>query len=244
MIDFLIGPAIPRWEAEQQAAHARGLGLPSPRPRHGNLAVVGGAHSVNAYVETLRRFDGDVWAINGAYGWCKERGINATFFTVDPEDVTVKFAIGAKKAIVTPWCHPTMWEALKDADLELADFFPPFSASAPNVSAIAFDLGYRSITYFGCDCSFSDQTHTYQNHADPATMVVRCGGLDYLTTPAYYVQAKELASLCREFRVCREMSGGLFRALVSDFEHEVVEMAPSVAAKAIQYTNLDILEIA
>lgn len=239
--DFTIAPAIPKWEAEAQAEYARGLGFSPPRPRSGSLAVVGGGHSVAAYVETLRRWDGDIWAVNGAYNWCRERDIDATFYTVDPEECTVEFAKGAEKAIVTPWCHPSMWGVLKN--VELADFFPMFSASAPNAAWAGFPLGYTSVTYFGIDCSFSDTTHSYMNHDDRATMIVRCGGMDYQTTPAYYVQALEIEALCKLApKRIRQMCGGLVRALVENDDHDVIYTSPEVSRYLGTMNYLEVAE--
>lgn len=225
-IDLLVGPAIDRSDILKQMDHARGLGLPKPRPRTGPLAVVGGGQSAHAYVETLRRWRGDVLAVNGAWKWCRDRGIDATFYTGDPQEMTVAFAEGAD-ALLPPWAHPDIWNVVKS--VELVDFYSHFSSSAPNVAAFAFDLGYSDITFFGADCSFSDDTHTYQNVANPARMVVRAAGMDFMTTPAYFTQAREIAALCREFPgVIREMGGGLSRAMVLDDDYDVVWMSPEV----------------
>lgn len=225
-IDLLVGPAIPMADILRQADHARGLGLPSPRPRSGPLAVVGGGQSAHAYVETLRRWNGDVIAVNGAWKWCRDRGIKATFYTGDPQQMTVAFAEGSD-AILPPWAHPDIWDVVKSA--ELVDFVSHFSSSAPNVAAFAFDLGYSDVTFFGCDCSFSDDTHTYQNVNNPARMVVRTGKMDFMTTPAYFTQAQEIAALCRGFpEVIREMGGGLSHALTMDDDYDVVWMSPEV----------------
>lgn len=227
-VDFLLKPAVSRENALAQADHARGLGLSPPRPRSGSLAVVGGGQSIHAYIETLRRWDGDVWAINGAYDWCRDRRIDCTFFSADAQECLVGYAAKAERLILPPWCHPDIWNL--PGEIELVDFPPTFSASAPNVAACAFDLGYSDITYFGCDCSFSDFTHTYENKSSPETMIVRTAGMRFMTTPAYFVQAEELATLCREFpSVISEMCGGLTHALTLDMNYDVEGMSPAVS---------------
>lgn len=223
----MLEPVVSPETAWAQADYARGLGINPPKPRSGRLAVVGGGQSALAYVETLRRWNGEVWAINGAYDWCVERGIDCRFFSADPQPLVVEYARRAKKATLPPWCHPDIWTNIPD--VEIADFFPTFSASAPNVAAVAFDLGFESITFFGCDCSFSDTTHTYEDHPDAATMIVMANGMEFKTTPAYYTQAQEVAALCREFPdLIKEMSGGLVRALVIDPDYSVTSMSEPV----------------
>ena len=213
-----------------QIETARGLGLPSPRPRSGPLAVVGGGHSAHAYVETLRRWKGEVWAINGAYPWCRERGIEATFYTCDPLERTAHFAAGASKAVAYSLAHPLLWSSVPE--VECFDERPVFKASAPNVGMVAVKSGFESVTFFGCDCSFSDDTHTYETHPVNWSLVVECGGLEYLTVPAYYVQVIELMELCKLSPYFREMSGGLLRAMVENDTHKVVWMSPGVREMA------------
>ena len=233
-IDLLLKPVIETSTAEAQADHARGLGLKTPSPRSGSLAVVGGGQSVHSYIETLRRWHGQVWAINGAYDWCIDRGIDCRFFSADAQPVVVTYARNAKKATLPPWCHPYIWGNIPD--LEMADFPPVFSASAPNVSAVAFDIGFSKITYFGCDCSFSESTHTYEDQPNLPSMIVLANGMEFKTTPAYYTQAQEIAALCREFPdLIQEMSGGLTRALTIDPDYMVTEASDSVRRLFIDF---------
>lgn len=241
-VDFLLTPAVPQETAWAQADYARGLGLRKPMPRGGSLAVVGGGQSVHAYVETLRRFKSDVWAVNGAYGWCIDRGIDATFYSADPQACVVDYARDAARAILPPWCHPDIWNI--EAEIEMVDFYPTFSASAPNVAVCAFDLGYSDITFFGCDCSFADQTHTYEHKMEAETMLVRAAGLMFRTTPAYFVQAEEISTLCREFPgLIREMCGGLTHALTLDPDYDVEWMSPAVESLFDNAITFDALTI-
>ena len=57
---------------EQHRKHSHGLGLPElgSKPVATPLAVVGGGCSVIDDIEELQEFEGDIWAINGAFQWC------------------------------------------------------------------------------------------------------------------------------------------------------------------------------
>lgn len=208
-----------------QIETARGLGISPPKPRSGPLAVVGGGHSIHAYVETLRRWKGEIWAINGAWGWLRDRGIEATFYTCDPLERTALFSQGARKAIAFSLAHPLLWNV---PDCEMLDEKPWFTASAPNATQMAIPLGFESVTFFGCDCSYSDDTHAYETHPVNWSLVVECGGMEYLTVPAYYIQALELERIIKTTPFFRERSGGLLRALVENDTHNVTWMSQSV----------------
>jgi hypothetical protein len=231
-IDFQVGPCIPTEQAERNAIHARGLGLETIKPgsRSGRLAVVGGAPSVQAYVETLRRWNGDIWAINGAWRWCRDNGIAATFFSVDPDPKIATLIEGADHAIVMPQADPLVFEKMQGKRVELFDATPPGCSSSTNAPFAAMEMGYTEITFFGCDCSYSpEKSHAYYHEPNEMGMVVEVGGNSYLTDPAYWVQVEELAALIREFpKQFKELSGGLLRALVQDSFYDVTWVSPLV----------------
>ncbi len=224
--DFKLGPIQPNEMTLAQIETARGLGLSPPRPRSGPLAVVGGGHSIHAYIETLRRWKGEIWAINGAWKWLKDQGIESTFYTCDPLERTALFAQGAKKAISFSMAHPLLWELVPDC--EMLDERPWFAFSAPNAVQMAVPLGFESITFFGCDCSFSNDSHVYEKNDVQWSLVVECGGMEYLTVPTYYIQAQELKAVIKTAPFFRERSGGLLRAMVENDTFKVTWMSDSV----------------
>jgi hypothetical protein len=205
--------------------HAKGLGLkkvgPGPRVP---LAIVGGGTSIVRHIETLKNWSGHVWAINGAWRWCDERGIDATFCSVDPHPIVATWAKGAKHAILDAQCPVEVFEMLAGADISLSE---AHGCTGTTVAALITEGArscHDSITLFGCEsCYPMDKTHAYQNEARPDQMVVCAGGDYFLTAPDFYFQAQKLAELIRGLDgYVKEECGGLLRALINSPEHWVV----------------------
>jgi hypothetical protein len=191
------------------------------------LAVVGGGPSVAQHVDALRAWDGEIWAINGAWRWCRERDIEAVFYTVDPLPETAAHARGARRALLADCCDPAVFDGL-DREAAVEVFHPrtygPTSACAAAVPAI--DRGHRHVTYFGCEGSFERlATHAYSEGAAPkrTVLAVRCNGRNFLTSPDMVMQTESLAEVLRTAPdVFSERSGGLLRAAVASPDIDVL----------------------
>jgi hypothetical protein len=221
-----VSPASPK-ETERNINNAKRLGFPrigkAGTPR---LAVVGGGPSIKNHIEELKAFDGDIWAINGAFQWCKENGINAWFFSVDPSDLVAKFCKGAKRAMVVMDCHPTTFKALSSAKVEAIDLTglphgPSSSTSAPTIGLMR---GYKEFYFYGCEGNFAETTHAYGDYGLEMLLQVRCNGEDYMTTADMMIQVEHLGDLLRadpnEFQDKSvrfiDKSGGLLANYVKD----------------------------
>lgn len=227
-IDFSIKGELPVSDDKvfANAAHARTLGLKTYRSWQTDktrLAVVGGGPSIKDNIETLRNWNGDIWAINGAWKWCRDNGIEATFFACDPHEITTQWAEGASKALLEISCDPSVFELLKsgdvytfDADIEQGGIAGCASTAscAPHMAA---RMGYRSVTFFGCESSYTLKgSHAYMDEARKEQMLVRCGD-DYLTAPDLYLQAIGLAGYIKQLpEFLNEQSGGLLRAMITE----------------------------
>jgi hypothetical protein len=194
---------------------ARSLDLPTTDEYRftGPLAVVGGGLSALGYVETLRRWDGPVWAINGAWRWCLTNGINATFFSIDPNPVVAELVDGAPEAILAERCDPAAFRAVP------ATYLYPGTLGGCSSAGAAIMAGLRSgqVTLFGCEANYQQQrSHAYGHVAAQHELIVKCCGMHFLTTPTLALQAKELAIMILEANgVVRETSGGFLRAMVN-----------------------------
>lgn len=217
--------------------YSRGLGLKGPiqfGAAERSLAVVGGGPSINQHVDTLKAWDGDVWAINGAYGWCKDRGIKATFLAVDPHPIVKTWAVGVERAILATQCDPSVFEHLKDADVTLVEVGEKIkcgSSAATVTPHLAAFMAYRNITLFGCESSYApDKTHAYMKEDRPDELIVMCGNIPYLTAPDFYMQAKELSYFIRELpEFLKQESGGLLGAMVKDQSHWIMWVSEEMA---------------
>jgi hypothetical protein len=225
-------------DVQRNINNSRGLGLKTyPRvpveAAHPHwLAVVGGGISINDHVERLKGWPGEIWAINGAWRWCKERGIAATFFAMDPDPIVLKWAEGVTKALLEVSCDPAVFAHLKRADVTVFDAHgaPGGVVSRGTTATAAPHLAMR-ITFFGCEsCYPIGKTHAYQHEARTDEILVECGGNEYLTAPDFYIQALELSKYIRALPgFLEEESGGLLRAMVQNHDLHIRWVSESYA---------------
>lgn len=210
-------------QLEENLRYARGLCLPrlegiARKP----LAVVGGGGSIKSSLGELRAFEGDIFAINGAFGFLKENGIASTFLAVDPHPIVAKWAQGAEKAILATQCPPEAFDVLKDADVRVFEAGTEIKSGGSTASStpwLAAKLGYSSLTLYGCECSFEHNTHAYQHEVRQDLMIVESGDNDYLTASDFYRFAQELTAIHKGLNTLvpgwfKEKSGGLLRAMI------------------------------
>jgi hypothetical protein len=247
-IRFSGGPPVEHEDIMRNVAHARTLGLPfvqSVAPHGRPLAIVGGGPSVQEHVLELRNFEGDIWGINGACGWLRERGIESTFISVDPHAIVAQWTPGARKALLGTRTDPQVFEILKGADVTLFELEQEDAENGmrcgSSTASLAFDLGtelgYRTAIFYGCEGSWpaanpgDPTTHATHAYPEPSQqraerMVIACGGREYLTAPDFYVQSCELSDVIRMFPThFSERSGGLLRAFVENDDHEIAQVS-------------------
>ncbi len=220
----------------------RGLGLPSYREAtatHHRLAVIGGGPSINRKVDEIKAFDGDIWAINGAFGWCEKYGIDATFISIDPHPIVAQWAKGAKRALLETHVDPCVFELLKGAEVTVFDagdepgFIRSGHSTVTAIPHLAVRMGYREVTLYGCESSYqlAGSTHAFQHEERPDELLVVCDGKEYLTALDFYMQAGELARYIREVpEFIKERSGGLLRAMIdAKGEHAIRWVSDALA---------------
>lgn len=234
--------------------HAEALGIPliprvlAPVPRP--LAIVGGGPSIRHQIDRLKAWPGDIWAINGTWRYLADRGIDATFLSVDPAPAVETLCRGAKRAIVASCCDPAVFRALEGADVHLVNIAPhpqPMGSGPTTATAsphLAVYQGYGDLTWFGCESSYEHDpraqrmiggTHAYMAETVPDLIRVECGGAEYLTEPEYLMQAEALAGIIRDCRpFLKEESGGLLRALIEHGDYDIVAVAPGIYAEITQ----------
>lgn len=233
-IDLRIVPVLPVSDeiVQRNIKNTEALALPTYREAGASykpLAVVGGGLSIKRNLNRLRAFNGDIWGINGAFGWLKENGIDSTFFAVDPDPIVAKWCVGAKKALLETRIDPQVFELLKDADVKTFDAgdgkanINGGSSAVTVVPHLALRMGYTEITLFGCESNYMPRmTHAYQHEEREQEMIVVCNGQEFLTAPDFYVQAIELSRLIREVpEFVKEESDGLLRAMIQDEKHHI-----------------------
>jgi hypothetical protein len=227
---------------EANARHACSLGLPFVTPgKRGSLAVAGGGPSLARNLDNLKGYD-EIWGINRTAQWLCGHGIEATFFTVDPQ--YVPGMTGVDKAIVSTCANPRIFAELDGKDVSLfhthqiegrTEFVSEGGpSSACRAVPLAVHMGFSSVTFFGCEGSYEDQSHAYETDIQRIQTIIRAGGKDYITQPDYQMQCEYLAEFLKSApEYFKEESGGLLRAMIEDPEWENVAFSADLWAKAL-----------
>lgn len=232
-IDFCcVGPVSDlRYQDHIREALSTGFPVVERRPlRWTHLAVAGGGPSLVNHLETLRNWQGEIWAINQTASWLKSQGIDSTLFSVDAGDDLPQWTEGVDKALLASICHPELFRKLKGKEVRIfhTEHYEPadFKAtggpsSACRVPKLALALGHGGVTFFGCEGSFETVSHAYRNEntseTRPKQVIVKAGGKLYRTGPDYMLTSEYLAEVIRTFpHVFDEQSGGLLRAMIQN----------------------------
>lgn len=227
---FRTEPCVPVEEMTRNAELARALGLPSVELA-GHVAVVGGGPSLADHLDELRAWKGPIWAINGTWKWLKERGVTATFFTVDPKpQAWLNLGLG-DSALVAMVGSPELFRSVMGGHVRTFELGAHGAlsgvTSATATPHLAVQMGHRSVTFFGCDSSFSeDASHVYAAEEPEHLIAVDVAGRAFVTKPEFVMQAEDLARLVRELpKFCRNRSGGLLAALIETPDWDLAEAA-------------------
>jgi hypothetical protein len=219
-----------------EAAAARGLpGIPRLSRCGRHLAVVGGGPSIQEHVGELQAWcadgQGDIWAVNGAWNWCHENGIEATFFAVDPHPIVTTWARAKDgslpdHSIISVCCDPGTFDLLEGrVDIAIrqgAEDLRGGSSTAGLAPHLAALMGYADVTFFGCESSYAmGRSHAYMHEPRDEELIIIADGCEHLTAPDFMMQARELATFIHEIGktspgFLSERSGGLLRALLND----------------------------
>lgn len=184
----------------------------------------------------LQALNCDKWAINGAWKWCRDNGVGADFYTVDPQPFAAELARGSDSGIVASWCAPELFDEVRGKRFRIFHCGDERFCSGPSSATAALTLsafmGYEHISFYGCrSCLPIGRTsHAYQNQEYQDVLLVETAQGSFYTTPALILQAETLAAAIREFpEQFSDCSGGLLGALVHDPEWEATAMTPSLA---------------
>lgn len=219
-------PCVPVEVMRANAAHTRTLGLPSVEYA-GHVAVVGGGPSLADHLDELRAWDGPIWAINATWKWLKDRGIKATFFTIDPKPQAGLKLERGESALVASVCCAELFASLRagnvrtfDLAFDVAEGVQSGVTSATATPHLAVKMGHSSVTFFGCDGSFEGHdAYVYPTDLPADLVVVEAGGRGFATKPEFIMQTEDLAAFCRDLpTVCRNRSDGLLAALIDNPE--------------------------
>lgn len=212
----------------------KGLDFVIPQAYHfGKVAIVGGGSSLKDSIDILQKWGGDIWSINKTHDWLLSHGISSTFATVDAEPDIKYYSSpeNVKRSLFASHCDPILVRMYEGRRLfNMSPLVPNGihggSSTAVSLAFVALFLGYRDVTFFGCDSSFKDSTHVDRNDYYPNQLIIRACSEDYVTTPPLYCQVQELSRLIKlKPEWFKEKSGGLLRAMVTDDQWSIVAVS-------------------
>lgn len=220
---------------EQQILANRSVPLAGYKPLHDiPLAVVGGGASTRENLQEIVAWPGHIWGINQSAQWLSQHGRtkDVWLFSVAPTTRLLPFLKGVERALLASQCNPQVFQTLNDlgADVRRFNLFDGHGpTSVSNTLMPSAMLGYKVLTYFGCEGSFVGESHCYRSDAKPEQLIVRAGGKDYVTSVDMYITTQYMATAIREYpERMKEKSGGLLRAMIEDEQWGVVALSEAL----------------
>jgi hypothetical protein len=194
-------------------------------------AVVGGGPSAKSSIDILRKWPGDIFAVNDTAGFLSDNGVPCYIFSVDSTEVLFKIGPLVKGAFFASRVDREQFKQFKRADVrtfhmleDIPDNKGDIEGGATGVCRtphLLLRLGYRGIYFFGCEGSFYDTTHvTGKSEAAFANMmIVQAGGIDYLTNAAFVIQSKYLGEVIKTHpKFLINASGGLLKGMIENWD--------------------------
>lgn len=199
------------------------------------LAIVGGGPSVLENIEVLRAWPGEIWAINLTCEWLSSIGIRSKIVTVDSSIKSLPRPELCTGALFASCVDPAVWDQHPDAlCFDLVEDDPSGvvggSTTACRLPIVCLQMGFTEIHYFGCEGSFTCQTHAYRDEAQFVNLLkIEAAGKVYTTRDDLLMQCECLADIMREFpKNLVNRSGGLLQAMVEDQEWRVVAVSEAL----------------
>ena len=189
-----------------------------------SCALVGGGPSAKTSLEALRKWPGDVIAVNDTAKFLSDNGIPCYIYSADSTDVLFKIGSLVKGALFASRCHREQFKQFKRADVRIFHMLEdgnPGDVEGGGTGVcrtphLLLRMGYQGVYYFGCDGSFYDVSHV-TGKSEAALwnmMIVRAGGIDYLTNAAFVLQSEYLVkTMLKHPQFLHNASGGLLKAM-------------------------------
>jgi hypothetical protein len=212
--------------------------------RYPICAVVGGGPSVLDHIETLKIWNGDVFAINDTGKFLSDNGIPCYVISVDGTRVPFRIGPLVKGALFATRVHRCQFKQFKDLPIRVFDMAEEDKVLGVEGGAttvcrtphLLLRMGYAGVCYFGFDGSFADDFTHVSGHSDSARdnmVIVRARGRDYVTHAGFILQHEYMLYVMkRHSELLHNASGGLFQAMFEDPDGwEVVAVAEDLKKK-------------
>ena len=195
--------------------------------KYPTAAVVGGGISVQSKLGILRKWHGDIFAINDTAGYLSDNGIRCFLFAVDTTMVPYKIGPLVQGALFASRVNPIQFTQLKGRPITVFDMAEEDSkrgieggpTAVCRTPHVLLKMGYKGVRYYGCEGSFEmDNTHNsgYSRAAYDNMLVITAGGVDYYSNAAFMLQTEYMSDVIIKYKpFLSEDSGGLLTAMVN-----------------------------
>jgi hypothetical protein len=196
--------------------------------KYPTCAVVGGGMSVQSRLETLRRWKGDIFAINDTAGYLSDHEIPCYLYAVDTTDIPYRIGSFVKGAVLASRVNIVQFRQMKKKPVWLFDMAEedPHDGIGGGPTAVCrtahlfLKMGYWGVQYFGIDGSFDMRlTHAsgYSQAAYGNMMIVTAGGVDYLTNAAFMLQNEYMLEVLTDYKpFLSHDSDGLIKSMLEN----------------------------
>jgi len=193
----------------------------------GRCAVVGGGVGVKNYLDKLRNFNGDIYAINDAAKYLSDNGIKCCMYSIDGSKVPYKKGKNCTTALFSRRVHKIQLKRFRKKNVRVFEMFEEDKENGVEggVSALCraphvfIKMGYIGVDFYGCEGSFHDESHNTGNHDDAHStkLIITADGVDYMTSAAFLLQNQYMVPVFLDKQLSKYLTyhgGGLLRAMM------------------------------
>ncbi len=209
--------------------------------RYPICAVVGGGESAKTKLDILRKWEGDIFAVNDTAGYLSDNGIPCYLYAIDATPVVYRKGKLIKGAIFATRVHPNqfiyksiiVFDMAEEDNQKGIEGGPTAACRAPH---LFLRMGYRGVAFFGIDSSFSPEaTHVSgtQKIAFDNLVVVKAGDNEYITNAAMLLQAQHMIGIFKKYpQFLVNASDGLIKGMIENPDTwDVVAVAEDLKEK-------------
>lgn len=225
---FASGTAKPKEPERNKKKSAKYPRIPWAVGKYPVCAVVGGGLSVQSRLETLRKWHGDVFAINDTAGYLSDNEVPCFVYAVDTTNIPYRIGPFVKGAVFASRVNIVQFKQMKKKPIWVFDMAEEDSrdgieggpTAVCRTAHLFLKSGYRGVKYFGIDGSFDMKvTHVsgYSKAAYDNMMIVTAGGKDYYTNAAFMLQNEYMVDVMTKFgQFLTHDSDGLIKAMLEN----------------------------
>jgi hypothetical protein len=191
---------------------------------HPPCIVVGGGASTERSLDGLRKWDGDIFAINDTAGYLSDNGIPCYLYAIDGSKIPFYVGDKVKGAVLASRCDQVQYKMFPKENIRVFDLAeedgmqgieggPTAVCRTPH---LFLKMGYRAVMFLGCEGSFFKQSHVGGDRMDAfgSLLIIRVDGVDYLTNAAFMLQCQYLTEVITTYpQFLFDISGGLLGAM-------------------------------